>query len=133
MKIIRDSRVAGLSLFIIKIIERRKFVKLMLRRNAMTAQKNNQRIIRLFDGLQFCVSEDDWKFMCQNRFFSDDPPEDEIQAEFVTGTGITKSKKDLWSQASSRFAEYVEDLRDICGLDVNAMARAALTDKEKFV
>jgi len=99
----------------------------------MTVQKNNQRIIRLFDGLQFYVSEDDWNFMCKNRFFSENPPMDEVQAEFVTGTGITKSKKDLWNQASSRFADYVDDLREICSLDVTSMARAALTNEEKFV
>ncbi len=85
------------------------------------------------NNLQFYVSNDDWKFMCEHRFYTDNPKLDEIQAEFVSGTGITQNKKNLWAEASDRFTEYVQDLREICDIDVNAMARAVLSNEEKYV
>lgn len=48
-------------------------------------------------------------------FFSDDPNEEMLQSEFVTGTGITGNKKHLWNQASERFSEYIKDLKEIFG------------------
>ena len=86
--------------------------------------------IRLFNELDVKVSREDWRFMCQNRFFTDNPDEEVIQAEFVSGTGITENKKNLWGQASNRFTEYIEDLREIKLMDVNAMARNILSEEE---
>ena len=40
-------------------------------------------------------------------------------------------KKNLWNEASERFSEYVNNLREIQKIDVNAMTREILTDKEK--
>ena len=81
---------------------------------------SNKKTIILFSNLTFEVSAEDWDFLCKYRFFSDNPSEEQIQAEFVSGTGITKNKIHLWRKASERFSEYVADLRDIMQLDVNA-------------
>ena len=45
--------------------------------------------------------------------FSENPAIDEIQAEFVSGTGITKNKKHLWENANEKFLEYIKDLKEI--------------------
>lgn len=66
---------------------------------------NNQMILN--------ISEEDWYFLCLNRLFSDTPSLDEIEAEFVTGTGITQNKPLLWNEADKMFSEYINDLRDI--------------------
>ena len=87
----------------------------------------------LFDELVVVISEEDWDFMCRNRFFSENPDEEELQAEFVSGTGITTDRKHLWSRVSERFSEYIRDLREISCLDINAMARNLLTEEEKYV
>ena len=57
------------------------------------------------------ISEEDWSFLCNNRLFSEYPTIDEIQAEFVTG--ITENKLTSWKEADVRFAEYVQELREI--------------------
>lgn len=85
----------------------------------------------LFSGLILNISDEDWKYMCNNRFFTREPTREMIQAEFVSGTGITGKKKDLWDKASDAFAEYVMDLRQVQDLDINKMARDVLTDDEK--
>ena len=70
--------------------------------------------VRLFDNqMVLNISEEDWDFLCQNRLFSENPAIDEIQAEFVSGTGITKNKKHLWENANEKFLEYVKDLKEI--------------------
>jgi len=95
-------------------------------------ERTNEKVITLFNNLDIKVSIDDWEFMCKNRFFTDTPSEEHIQAEFVSGTGITKNKVHLWGKASKRFAEYISDLREIQELDINTMARKLLTEEEKF-
>ena len=70
--------------------------------------------IKLFDNKMILkISKEDWQFLCQNRLFSNNPPIDVIEAEFVVGTGITKNKKFLWGNASKCFSEYIKDLRNI--------------------
>lgn len=69
--------------------------------------------------LQVKVLDKDWDFLCQNRFFTDTPTQEMIFSEFVTGTGITPNKKNLWNEASERFAEYVNDLREIQKNDID--------------
>lgn len=69
--------------------------------------------ITLFDELNISISDEDWNFLCIARFFSDDPPIEDIEAEFVTGTGITPNKPEKWMQASEAFREYVADLRSM--------------------
>lgn len=87
-------------------------------------------MIRLifFEELTVEVSEDDWDFLCKNRLFSNNPSQEDLRAEFVSGTGITPNKRHLWSQASERFAEYIQDLREISCLDINTMARKLLKE-----
>ena len=63
------------------------------------------------------VPDEDWEFMCKYRFFTQNPSEEDIQAEFVTGTGITKNKPHMWNEAGKRFSEYVDNLRDIQKMD----------------
>ena len=85
-----------------------------------------------FGELVVQILEEDWDFVCKNRLFSENPDEADIRAEFVSGTGITPDKKHLWGQASERFTEYIQDLREISCLDINAMARNLLTEEEKY-
>ena len=69
--------------------------------------------ITLFGELNISITEEDWKFLCIARFFSDNPTIEDIEAEFVSGTGITPNKKEKWELASELFHEYVADLRDM--------------------
>lgn len=71
--------------------------------------------ITFWNELTVHISPDDWDFLCKNRFLSDNPSLDEVQAEFVSGTGISPNKKHLWNEADARFAEYVQELREIRG------------------
>ena len=69
--------------------------------------------IILFNSLKINISETDWQYLCNYRFFTTTPSDETVQAEFVSGTGITSRKKHLWKEADKRFAEYIEDLREI--------------------
>ncbi len=82
------------------------------------------RKIWLFDKqLTIDVSDDDWEFLCTHRFYSRNPGEEWIRIEFVTGTGITPNKRELWGDASDRFHDYIDDLRAISKLDLCKMCR----------
>ena len=72
----------------------------------------------LFDKIELKISRTDLDYLCKNRFFTDKPTVDDIQREFVTGTGITPNKAHLWKDASKRFHEYVNDLRAIEDTDL---------------
>ena len=72
--------------------------------------------IRLFGALDVTVTESDWDYLCSRRFFSDNPPADEVEAEFISGTGITPKKTSEWKDASERFGRYISDLREISRL-----------------
>ncbi len=88
----------------------------------------------LFDNkLTLHVNIDDWDFLCENVFLTENPEQDEIEVEFITGTGITSKKIALWPCASRRFAQYISDLRIIRSLDINAMCRELLSYEEKEV
>lgn len=78
------------------------------------------------------ISEEDYAYLCKNRFNGEKPSQEELCSEFVTGTGITPNKPHLWSQASQKFAEYINDLREIQTLDINKAARCLLTEEEKY-
>ena len=84
------------------------------------------------NSLTINIPEEDWIYLCNNRFFTDHPEHNIIQAEFVTGTGITPKKKNLWNQATERFIDYINDLREIQGIDINKMARGLLSEEEKY-
>ena len=75
--------------------------------------------ITFWNVLTVHISPNDWDFLCKNRFLSDNPSLDEIQAEFVSGTGISPNKKHLWNEADARFTEYVQELREIQGMNIN--------------
>lgn len=79
------------------------------------------------------ISEEDWIFLCQNCLFSENPTIEDIQTEFVVGTGITQNKPLLWKEADKMFSEYIQDLREIQQLDINKMAMDALSYEEKYV
>lgn len=87
--------------------------------------------IILFEELKVLVNNNDWDYLCKNRFYTNNPTDEMIQSEFITGTGITPNKRKLWSEANERFADYIQDLREIQNLDINNMARKILTDEEK--
>ncbi len=84
--------------------------------------------ITFWNELTVHISPNDWDFLCKNRFLSDNPSLDEIQAEFVSGTGISPNKKHLWNEADTRFAEYIQELREIQGMNIKQMARDLLDD-----
>ncbi len=76
--------------------------------------------IKLFeDKLTVKVSAENWQYLCENRFLSDNPSQEDIQSEFVSGTGISRRNPERWALASESFAEYIDDLREISSLDVN--------------
>lgn len=77
------------------------------------------------------VAYEDFCFMCKKRFGTNEPSEDDWQTEFVTGTGITSERKDLWPRASERFAEYINDLRELQSIDINSMARKLIANVEE--
>lgn len=88
--------------------------------------------INLFNGqLIINISEEDWAFLCENRFFTDSPEIDSIEADFITGTGITSTAEEKWSNASDKFKDYIDDLRDIMGLNICDMAKNVISAKEK--
>ncbi len=66
-----------------------------------------------FDCITVNISDEDCKYLCEHRFFSEDPTDEDIRVEFVTGTGITPNKPELWNQADKMFADYVNDLRQV--------------------
>ncbi len=94
----------------------------------------------LFDKIELNISKTDLDFLCEKRFFTDKPTLEDIQSEFVIGTGITPNKAHLmslsrreetgkWKESSKRFHEYVDDLRAIENTDVNSMARELIASK----
>ncbi len=83
--------------------------------------------ITVFDGrLSIEVPPDDWEFLCEKEFYTYNPESELVLTEFVTGTGITPSKRHLWAEASERFAEHVACLRKIKSLDLCKMCRDSL-------
>lgn len=68
----------------------------------------------LFRELTVRVSEENWEYLCTNRFFSDTPSEADIQAEFTLGTGIAESNRHLFSEceAALLFANYIRGLME---------------------
>ena len=70
--------------------------------------------ILLFDNkLTVSIKTELWEYLCNYRFFTSNPSDEELEAEFCSGTGITKSKTHLWGEADSRFTEYIEYLKEI--------------------
>ena len=95
----------------------------------MTIQ--TKQTIKIFDNqLVFEISYKDWCYLCNNIFYTFEPNQDDIEAEFVTGTGITPKKKESWGGASTKFTEYINNLRTIKSLDINKMCRELLEKEE---
>lgn len=69
----------------------------------------------LFNKIELKISKTDLDFLCEKRFFTDKPTLEDIQSEFVTGTGITPNKAHLWKDASKRFHEYVDGYKATFG------------------
>lgn len=90
------------------------------------------REVSLYNGqIQFQISDEDEKWLCENVFFSSNITEDLWRMEFVSGTGITLNKPSLWGNATKAFAEYVQDLREIKDADINGMARNLIENEEE--
>ncbi len=53
----------------------------------------SMKIIKIWNELEVQVSDEDWAFMCEVRFFSENPTDDAIETEFVNGTRITPKKR----------------------------------------
>ncbi len=88
--------------------------------------------ILLWNALPLHITQEDWDFLCSQRLFTNTPDLEDIEAEFVSGTGITENKQELWAKADMSFAAYIEDLRKILALDINLMARTKLAEEEKM-
>ena len=54
-----------------------------------------------------------WDYLCNFRFFSTNPSDEELETEFIIGTGITESSIQLWDEASSKFSSYINELMQI--------------------
>ena len=88
--------------------------------------------VSLYRGeITFAVSDEDKKWLCDNVFLTDDVTEDLWRMEFVTGTGITPNNPKPFNLATKMFAEYVDELRHIKDVDVNAMCRELIDKTEK--
>lgn len=66
-----------------------------------------------FNDLRVEIKDKEWDYLCQYRFFNDNPGYDVVESEFISGTGITCRKKELWPFASQRFSAYINDLMEI--------------------
>ncbi len=86
--------------------------------------------IKVFE-LSVLVEKADWDYLCKYRFFTNKPSEEQIECEFVTGTGITPNKKELLVSdiATKYFADYIKELKEVQSLDINTMARELLRDE----
>ena len=78
--------------------------------------------------LEVHVSARHWLYLCQYRFFTDQPSTEDLQTEFVTGTQITSQMRDKWDCASTACAGYIDDLITISG---KSLELRQLEDKEK--
>lgn len=70
-----------------------------------------------YNCIELSISNEDWDYLCQNRWFTNEPEFEDIRAEFVSGTGITPNKKHLWEKATILFHEYVVDLMEVQKMD----------------
>lgn len=83
-----------------------------------------------FQGLTVTVTRNDWQYLCDHRWFTNTPTADDIQTEFITGTGITPNQPELFSSATEEFHQYVDELRMISKLDINKMAHEIISKDE---
>lgn len=86
----------------------------------------------IYNCIELSISDEDWDYLCQNRWFTTKPELEDIKAEFISGTGISPSKEHLWDKASILFHEYVTDLKDIQKMDINIECRNMLSFDEKY-
>lgn len=76
-------------------------------------RKSMKQIILFDNKLVVSIEPELWDYLCGFRFFSSNPSDEEIEAEFVSGTGITRNKTHLWNEASERFSSYIQELKEI--------------------
>ena len=87
---------------------------------------------KFYDCIEVNISNDDWNYLCENRWFTKTPDAEDVRAEFVSGTGITPNKPNLWDKASEYFHNYVIELQEIHKMDINYECRKLLSFDEKF-
>ncbi|MCR5118184.1 MAG: hypothetical protein K6B44_01020, partial [Lachnospiraceae bacterium] len=68
---------------------------------------------KFWEKLILHISDEDFDFLCRKRFFTYSPTFEDVRIEFVTGTGITYQKSELWGEADQLFHEYILDLKGI--------------------
>ena len=86
----------------------------------------------IFNCIKLSISNEDWEYLCKNRWFTNNPELSDIKAEFVSGTGITPNKPHLWDKATILFHEYVSELKEIQKIDINSECRKKLSLEEKY-
>ena len=90
-------------------------------------------IYKFYNTIDVKISDEDWDFLCKNRWFTENPDYEDVRLEFSTGTQITIQDKELWDKASEEFHEYICDLMEIQKIDINSVARKTLSFDEKYI
>lgn len=74
--------------------------------------------IKVFDDqLTVHISDEDWDYLCNYKFFTKQPSPNEFEDEFIVGTCVYPSEKHTWKEADKKLAQYVNELRIISGVD----------------
>lgn len=82
-----------------------------------------RREVLLFGRYNIAFSERDWEFMCKNRWFTDSPSVEEMEAEFGL-CGLRDARDD--ADANELVASVVSALREIRGLDIEQKCDKAI-------
>ena len=75
--------------------------------------------IKIFNNqLTVHISNTDWAYLCNNRFFTNAPTLDEIETEIAVGAGVYPSEKENWATVDEELATYINMLRQIRGTNL---------------
>ncbi len=72
----------------------------------------------LFNTIELNISDDDFDFLCKHRFHTNNPSLEDVEKEFVKGTGIYPRQDDLnnfelHKRVDFLFSYYVQYLKDL--------------------
>ncbi len=84
----------------------------------------------LYDKFNITISIDDWLFMCKNRWFSDEPLREDVEAEFgVCGARSAKDNKEANMIVNKTIGTY----KRIMQTDIEKDCRKTLNSTSKTV
>lgn len=84
-----------------------------------------------YNCIELNISNEDWIYLCKNRWHTDSPQMDDVRAEFISGTGITPNTPDMWQKADEAFHDYINELRELQKIDINSKCKSLLSEVEK--